>query len=307
MLVLGVDVGGTKIAAGLVTPGGRVLDRLTVPTPAASGPAAIIAAVHAAGAELMLRAPMPVTGCGVGAAGVIDPATGRVTSATAALPGWAGTDLRNELQDALGLPVTVLNDVHAHAIAEARRSPRGTSPGMLFLALGTGIGGAVVRHGKVEPGHGGAAGHFGHLPVPAAAGMPCACGKSGHLEAVASGPAILSRYRAATGQADVTDTREVFRRALAGDEAAAACVGGAAEAIGETIGGLLNALDPEIVVMGGGLAYAGPAWFTAIVRAARSSAIPVTQRCPVTLASNGEGAAVLGAALWHLDQGAAAA
>jgi glucokinase len=314
VLTLGVDIGGTKIAAGLVTPDGNVLAQLTVPTPAARGPAAIIAAIRDIGCALIRRSSEPVGGCGAGSAGVIDPVSGRVVSATSSLPGWAGTELREELAAAFSVPVTVLNDVHAHAVAEARFGAGASSRTMLLVALGTGIGGAFVRDGQVELGRHGAAGHFGHVPAVLAAGVPCPCGKSGHLESVASGPAILARYRAAAGHGDVLvagdmpvigdvpDTRDVFRRAAAGDQRAVTCVNDAATAIGEAIGGLVNALDPEIVVVTGGLAFADTAWFERITDTARASAIPVSEDVPITLAGHGASSAIVGAAAWHLER-----
>jgi glucokinase len=307
VLTLGVDIGGTKIAAGLVTSDGRVLDQLTVPTPAARGPAAIIEAVSDIGNALIRRSPDPVAGCGAGSAGVIDPVSGRVVSATSALANWAGTDLRGDLEGAFCVPVTVLNDVHAHAVAEARFGAGASSRAMLLVALGTGIGGAFVRDGQVVVGRRGAAGHFGHVPAVLAAGVPCPCGKSGHLESVASGPAILARYRAVarhravTDKGDVPDTRDVFRRAAAGDERAMNCVNDAATAIGEAIGGFVNSLGPEIVVVTGGLAFADAAWFGQITATARASAIPVSEDVPITLAGQGASSAIVGAATWHLE------
>jgi glucokinase len=303
MTVLGVDIGGTKIAVGLVRLDGTVLATAATPTPATEGAAAVIAAVRDVSAALLAQSQETVIGCGVGSAGVIDPSTGAVSSATSSLRGWAGTELRAELESALGLPVTVLNDVHAHAVAEARYGAGADQSSMLLVALGTGIGGAFVRDGRVELGRHGSAGHFGHVPVALATGVPCTCGRRGHLEAVASGPAILSRYLAAPGaDATVADTRGVFRRAAAGDQHAISVTDSAAVAIGEAIGGFLNTFDPATVVVGGGLAFADDGWFERIVAVAHESAIPAAAECPVIRSAHASDSAILGAATWFLEQ-----
>lgn len=171
MIALGIDIGGTKIAAGLVRSDGRILDRTTVPTPAREGSSAILDVACTTAESLLDRSPDRVVGCGIGSAGVIDPDSGTVSSATSSLADWVGTDLRGGVRRRLGLPVRVLNDVHAHAVAEARLGAGAGANRMLLLALGTGIGGALVDAGRVDRGRHGAAGHFGHLRSP----RPPAC------------------------------------------------------------------------------------------------------------------------------------
>lgn len=304
MIALGVDIGGTKIAVGLVDQDGRILRQVSVPTPAREGAEAILDAVRAAAMSLITEVAEPVAGCGVGAAGVIDPSSGVVTSATSSLAGWAGTDVPRRLQSLLGLPVRVINDVHAHALAESRIGAGAGADRLLLLALGTGIGGAIVDHGRPVRGRTGAAGHFGHVPVEQAAGLPCPCGSSGHLEAVASGPAILERYRTRLSVNDtdpqaVTDTREVFRRAADGDRVAKDCTQEAAAAIGAALGGLINSYDPDLVVLNGGLSRADPAWFADIVERTGAATIEVTADCPVVLSELADASAIAGAALWY--------
>ncbi|WP_460776088.1 ROK family protein, partial [Nocardiopsis nanhaiensis] len=137
-----LDIGGTKIAAATVTAEGEVGARHWRPTPAGKGPERILGTA----ADLVREAvgDLDTVGVGVGSAGVVDPATGRVRSATDALPGWAGTDLRGGLADALGRPVTVANDVHAHALGEYWRGAARGRPTALVLAVGTGVGAAQI-------------------------------------------------------------------------------------------------------------------------------------------------------------------
>ena len=299
--ILAADLGGTKITAGLVTPGGVVVARRTVPTPAAEGPNAVVAAVTAAlvavrddvaaAGDATVGAPVAV---GIGSAGVVDSATGRIISATDAIPGWAGTDLAHRLRHALGLDTQVLNDVHAHALGEATYGAGSGKSSLLLVAVGTGVGGAVVREGSVVTGARGLAGHVGHVPVPEAVGVPCTCGRSGHVEGLASGPGVLAAYRRAGGSAE--DTREVVARAETGEDLAGAVLRTCSFAIGRMIGGLLNVTDPEVVVVSGGMAGAGVLWWQGVHDGVAHEAIDLVAGTAVLPATAGPDAALFGAA-----------
>ncbi|WP_022888772.1 ROK family protein [Agromyces italicus] len=301
-LVIGVDLGGTKIAAGLVGDG-AVLDRETAPTPAQEGPEAVLAALVDVARRLVARAPAGalITGCGVGSAGVVAPGTGVIVSATDSLPGWAGTRVRGRLEAELGMPVAVVNDVHAHALAESRQGAGAGLATVLVLAAGTGIGGALVIDGRVQTGRVGVAGHFGHVTSPDAADRPCTCGGAGHLEAVASGPAMCADYRARSGDDSVDDGREVVRRALEGDADAETSVVLAGTALGRAVGGFVNSLDPDAVVVAGGLADSGELWWSAVRAAFAAERLPVLADTPLIPAELGGDAAILGAAALVTD------
>ncbi|MFJ1585986.1 ROK family protein [Streptomyces sp. NPDC088197] len=299
-LLAGVDIGGTKTAAALVTPEGVLLDRATLPTPARQGPAAVLDT--AARAVTLLG--RPVDAVGVGSAGVIDPGTGRVRSATSALPGWGGTDLRGLLAARLGLPVGVDNDVNAHALGEYWRGAAAGHACVLLLTVGTGVGGCVLIDGRVHHGAGGAAGEAGHLPVPAAAGLPCPCGGVGHVEAAASGPAMTAAYRElagarpghGTGAAPAT-LRLVNSRAQDGDPTALTVLRAGATALGEAVGGLVNVLAPDLVLLGGGVSRCGPVWWDTLRTTVASHLVPAVAGTPLRAGSLGDDAALYGAAL----------
>ncbi|WP_157000728.1 ROK family protein [Agromyces laixinhei] len=295
---IGVDLGGTKIAAGLVGEGGVVLGRASAPTPAVHGPGAVLDTVVRLARSLAERGgpEIVLSGCGVGSAGVIDRASGAVASATDSLPGWTGTPVRDALAAELGLPVSVVNDVHAHALGEALHGAGAGAPTVLMIAAGTGVGGALVIDGRVHSGRRGVSGHFGHVPSAEAAGRPCTCGRIGHLEAVASGPAMCAVYRESSGDPSVTDGRVVVQRAEAGDVHAEASVALAGRALGRTIGGLVNALDPDVVIVGGGLASAGEGWWRALREAADDERIALLADTPIVGAALGADAAIVGAA-----------
>lgn len=300
--VLAADLGGTKITAAVVTTAGTLLARRTVPTQAQHGPDAVVAALvealmtvrdEAAAGAAPAGSPAPVA-VGIGSAGVVDSASGRIVSATDAIPGWAGTELAARVREALGLDTRVLNDVHAHALGEATSGAGAGKSSLLLVAVGTGVGGAVVRDGAVVTGARGLAGHVGHIPAPEAVGVPCTCGRTGHVEGLASGPGTLSTYRRAGGEA--ADTREVVARAEAGEELAGEVLRTCSFAVGRMIGGLLNVTDPEVVVVSGGMAGAGPLWWQGVHDGVAHEAIDLVAGTAVLPATAGSDAALLGAA-----------
>lgn len=295
---IGVDLGGTKTAAGLVLPDGGVELACTAPTPAADGPEAIIGTVVQLITQIRTMAqesglPTP-TAVGIGAAGVINPATGAVVSATDHLNSWAGTRLAELVAARTGLKVRAINDVHAHAIGEARYGAGRGLGSVLLVAAGTGLGGSLVLDGIPVTGARHVAGHLGHIPAPEADGLPCSCGRTGHLEAVASGPGLLALYRRRGGTA--ADTRQVIAHAEAGDPVALDSVTLAARALGRAIGGWVNMLDPDAVILTGGLAQSGPLWWIKVVDAAQGQYIDAVAACPLLPAQRGTHAAIIGAA-----------
>lgn len=305
--VLAVDIGGTKITAARVELAEgqsrpQVLASRTVATPAREGAPAVLRAAADAlqrvEADARDTGAGPAAGIGVATAGVVDVHRGRITHATDAITGWAGADVRAACTGITPGPVAVLNDVHAHALGEATfgcgRSTGGT---LLQVAVGTGIGGAAVIGGKVLTGAHGAAGHLGHMAVAEAEGVPCPCGRTGHLEGLASGPGILAlaQRRGAAARA-VEDGRALAAAARAGDAAALEAYRIAGTATGRVIGSVLNLLDVPLVALSGGVARACPAWAEALRAAALAEEMDVLAGTPIVAAELGDDAALLGAA-----------
>jgi glucokinase len=255
-MMIGVDIGGTKIAAGVVDPAGQVIDRVQCATPVWRGAEAILAAVVEL-VEALRTAHSEIEAVGVGSAGQVDRASGVVVDANENLPGFRGLALRDRLQAALQLPVVVDNDVKAAALAEATFGAGRGAQQMLLVMIGTGIGGALVVDGEVYRGVAGIAGELGHIPLTLEGGPRCACGRNGCLEAYASGRAISAYYQQvsqsvnqAENQIDVVG---IAARARNGDELARAVLKRAGYALGLALGGLLNTLNPETLVLGGGV------------------------------------------------------
>lgn len=257
MRSLAVDIGGTKIAAARVSAAGEIEGEvLTVPTPADQGSRAVLDAA----AVLLHRLGVDdVSAVGVSSAGVIDSSTGTVRGATASIAGWTGTRISAQLSEAVQRPVFALGDGHAFAVGEAVYGRAKEADSVLVLAVGTGVGGSFVAGRTPMVGSHWAGGHFGHVPVPQADGMPCYCGKLGHLEAIGSGAGMLRWYHLHGGGPGLQTARELFRVADTNSTAARAIELGAS-AVGTAAGGLANAFDPDVVVIAGGLSQAGSRW-----------------------------------------------
>lgn len=302
--VVGIDLGGTKTAAGLVDEHGRVLHMAQTPTLAREGAEAILESTAELIRGLLHRAgtegwdPQAI---GVGSAGVIDPLAGVVVSATDSILGWAGTRLADELVHRTGLPVWAINDVHAHAMGESWLGASKGQTSSLLVAVGTGVGGSLIENGVPQLGAHFSAGHVGHIASPYAYDdgepLPCTCGRSGHVEAIASGPSILQWYRRlALADKEARSARDVYTFAVEGDLAALEAITRGAAATGQAIGGLANILDPSIVVISGGMADSGPIWWDSMQRAFESELMDQLVGLPVVHARLGNGAAVIGAA-----------
>lgn len=289
---LGIDIGGTKIAAGLVAADGPVDPSMTtVPTPLGGAAAILKATAELARSVLAGSAPVAV---GVGAAGVIDRA-GAVFSAVGTIPGWQGTDLRGELGTLLAADVTVLNDVHAAALGESEWGAGGGLSSFLMVTVGTGVGGAIVRAGELDRGVSGTAGSLGHTASRMAPTRLCSCGQRGHVEAVAAGPAIEAAYREATGRH--CSVPEVARAAASGDAHAVRVIDDAADALGVALADAMNLLDVAGVVVGGGVASLGSWYLDRVRRAFAGAALPGPARAPILPAALGTSATLAGAGL----------
>ena len=255
--VVALDVGGTTIKAGRFDRRMEPLARERVPTARERGPAAVVERL-AETAERM-RGDAERDGRRVAAAGVVVPGIVEEAQGVALFSanlGWERLPLRDLLAERLGLPVVLGHDVRAGGLAEGRRGAARGASDFLFLALGTGIAGAVTVGGQpcLRP----YAGEIGHVEVEPD-GRPCPCGGRGCLETVASGAAIAAAYTARAGTVAPVTAADVARRAASGEPAAAAVWQAAVDALARAVVTYTRILAPELVVVGGGLAGAGPA------------------------------------------------
>lgn len=293
-LALAVDIGGTKILAGLVAADGAIVTSEQVATPAREGAEAIITAVAGLCRKVLEAAPAPVQRCGVGTAGVVGE-HGEITSATDHLAGWAGTQLQQRLIETLGLPVTVLNDVQASGLCEGVIGAARGKRSALIVALGTGVGGSIVRNGRVDRGAWGIAGSIGHHLSPLRQGRPCPCGSVDHLEAYASGTAMELEFARRTGRD--TSLRDIAALAQGGDAEAISVIAEAAEVLGTVIGSANNVVDAEIVVVAGGVVALGDRLLAPAREAAKREALGLSKAVKIVPARYGPTACLIGAGL----------
>ncbi len=307
--VIGIDVGGTKIAGGIVYYTSREADpevRLyrSVPTEAKRGGAAVLDTIVALVGELLDSASEtvggPVLGVGVAAAGRISQTDGSIAYANEILPGWTGQPVQARLESTYHLPASVLNDVQGHALGELRHGAARGCQTCIMVAVGTGLGGSIVVNGDVLGGAHGFAGELGHTLNPAAAGVRCACGADGHLESIASGSGIENRYVALGGEP--LSGAEISRRAAQGEELAQQVIELAGHSLGESIGSWATMIDPELVVLSGSVTKAGDAWRAALQRGLEEQ-LPIEMRAlPIVEAKLGNNAPIIGAAERVLDK-----
>jgi glucokinase len=298
--VIGVDVGGTKVAVAAVA-GGRAEHVVERPTPLES-PEALLAAVEAQVREVA-ESSGALAAVGVGVPSQIDFATGTVL-ASVNIP-LQGVPLREELESRLGVPVFVDNDANCAALAEAQITDGGPARYLVMLTLGTGVGGGLVIDGRIFRGATGLGAELGHLVIDAdGPECPGNCPNRGCLEALCSGTALERDASAAAGKR--VKGREVVEAARGGDADARALLERLGTWLGVGIASLVNAFEPEHVVIGGGLSAAGDLFLDTAVREAGSRALPaIWERANVSLAKGGAEAGVIGAGVLALQERAA--
>ena len=286
-LVVGLDIGATKTIAGLVTSKGCLVKSLQVAT--APAPAAILAAARGLCAALIEQAAAPVLGIGIGCAGVVDSRSATVIHANDNLPGWSGTDLRALAVG--GLPVVAENDVRAMAYGEATLGAGRGYDSLLCVTVGTGIGGALIFKGEIWPGANFSAGEIGYLVIGREDGEPLI------LDQYASGPAIERAWQAAAGADERPPLTEISARAYAGDASAQVVIRRKAREFGAILAGYSTSINPQAVIVGGGVAQIGALWWDAFAGAFRAQLPPLLASTELLPAALGVEAVLLGAAM----------
>lgn len=304
MLNVGIDIGGTKIAGGVVDAAGGIIEKLRVDTPADVD--ALVDAV--VGMAETLRSRHDVTSIGVAAAGFID--RDRATVIHAPNIAWRNEPLRAVLEARLNAPVSIENDANAAGWGEFRFGAGRGHRDIVMLTMGTGVGGAVVADGALYRGGHGIGGELGHIRFERN-GLPCGCGQNGCLEQYASGRALQREAAAIASESGIGAAlasvragdgtihgSEISRLVLAGDAGALEALRRVATALGEACGGFQAVLDPELFVIGGGVAQLGDVLLEP-VRTAYETSLPGFGDRPVadfTVAKLGNDAGLIGVA-----------
>ena len=317
--VLGIDIGGTNLVVGAVAEDGSALHALrSEPTRPEEGSDAVLRRLAAMGRAAMdeTRKTVPgaeFAGVGAGAPGPLDTKRG-VVLLTPNL-GWVNLPLRQLLQDALGVPARIDNDANCAVLGEWWRGAARGGKHVIGITIGTGIGGGIIVDGRLYHGASDCAGEIGHTTVEVN-GRRCKCGNYGCLEAYASGPAIARRAVEAIeagqtsklpdyvdGALEKITAQTVYQAAHDGDELAEEVVGDTAKFLGAGIANMINIFNPEIVVVFGGVTYAGERLFGPLRREVAKRAFkPAVAVCRIVPAELTGTAGVYGAARTFIDQ-----
>ncbi|MCU0514980.1 MAG: ROK family protein [Anaerolineae bacterium] len=278
-LAIGIDIGGTKIALALVDDRGQIVQQQRLPTEASTGPAAILDRLAQAVKALVAAAGQPVRGIGAGCPGHVDAATGVVRRAVNL--GWHDVPFGEHLAAATGLPVVVDNDVRVWAAGERLAGAGRHTPDFVFLALGTGLGGAAVLNGQLVPGSNRFAMEVGHVPV-LAQGRRCSCGLTDCAEMYVSGKGLLAGlayHRAAFPHSPLAalpqaTTADLLAAAAAADPLAQHILAEARQVLIQVATWCAVLLNPQRIIIGGGLAQAAPALLAGLEAAVRDRVLP---------------------------------
>jgi glucokinase len=313
-LFIGIDLGGTTVKGALVSATGEILHEIRVDSEQKNSERLfnqIVEAVNSLRSDA--RAGGQVRAIGIGLPGLVNRKTGRIEVMTN-LPGLSEIDVIAELSRETGLAVALDNDANAAAYAELQAGAARGRKDVFFVTLGTGIGAGLVINGHIYRGAMGFAGEFGHMTIDPE-GIECACGNIGCLETIASGPNIVRRtrerlYRDRTSSLSrlaIPRDREftaedIARAAREGDEMAQVMMERTGMFLGIAIAAVINLLNVEMVVMGGGVMEAGDLILKPTVKETRRRAFPPSfNSCEIVIAKLGPSAGMIGAALLARD------
>jgi len=312
--VIGVDIGGTKVAAGVVDASGKILTQLRKPMAANDGAEAGFKAVTSAIDSLLAgEAAKPqaqVKAIGICAPGPLDPKSGVVLNPPN-LPCWRNFPLAARIAEVYRVPVKVDNDANAAALAETIWGAARGYRYVFYATVGTGIGTGIVLDGRIYHGHTGSAGEGGHVTIDYR-GPLCPCGKRGCIEVLAAGPAIALRARArvaaepargsallglAQGKIEALTSEMVGKAYAAGDALAQEVLQETAELLTVWLGNIVDLFDPDVLVVGGGVAAMLNPFFAEIKRLLPSWCVnPRASEIPLVLAHYGADAGIAGGA-----------
>ncbi|HEX7195816.1 MAG TPA: ROK family protein [Candidatus Limnocylindria bacterium] len=312
--ILGIDIGGTKLAIGLATPDGRLLAEIRRPSDAHHGPDAMIDRIIGLSREVVADAGWSIDrldAVGVGCGGPLDPWRGVIRNALN-LPGWIDIPLVTRLESAFGRPTFVDNDANAAALGEQRFGAGRGVRNLVYLTVSTGVGGGLVLDDRLYHGENGNGGELGHISVQVG-GRPCHCGSSGCIETYCSGTNIAARAREALAgdpsgplaarERSAITAEDVAAAARDGDPLARAVWDETMELLAGGIVSIIHAFNPRLVVLGGGVTRAGDLLFEPVRRIVAERTMPwLAEVVDVVPAELGELTGVLGAVAIALDR-----
>lgn len=302
MIRIGVDVGGTKIEAAALGPGGTVIARQRIPS--TTRYSTLIESIRDLVSRVRQEAGCSETSIGVGHPGSINPRTGLIRNANSSH--LNGQPLDRDLAAALGQPVRCANDANCFTLSEATDGAAAGAHCVFGVITGTGVGGGIVINGRLHEGAGLIAGEWGHTALPRPSpeespGPPCGCGRLGCVESWCSGPALARDHETVTGEALTADA--IAARALSGDRAAGASLARHADRLARSLSTVVNVLDPDVIVLGGGLSNL-PGLSGELQVRLIPHVFTDEMRTRVVVNRHGDSSGVRGAAwLWPLENG----
>jgi glucokinase len=296
-MIAGVDIGGTKIAMGLVDDTGKVITRFDIPVEVDRGPASARDSMLRVMREL--KADGGFTGIGIGSTGPVDTITGEFGDVNT-LPGWQGWNPMEELADAFHVKIALENDADAAALGEARWGAGKGKRSLIGLTVGTGIGAGIILDGNIYRGAGNAHPEIGHH-IMEPAGPLCTCGAIGCWESLAAGPAIEQWFAEQNPDSAARTCKEICRMARAGDAAAQRAVDRLAMYLGIGLSNVIHMLMPEVIALSGSVMQSADLLLDKMRAVVRNNCRVVpSEFCEITLSLLGADAGLIGAAeVWH--------
>ncbi|MDY0408438.1 ROK family glucokinase [Virgibacillus soli] len=305
---LGIDIGGTAVKIGIVTIDGKIVHKWEIPTNKTEQGKHIVKEVWESISTFMHNNSIPlntIQGMGIGAPGFVNREAGIIYEAVNI--GWKNFDLAAQFKTISNLPVFVENDANMAALGEFWRGAGDLAPNMIAITLGTGVGGGVIANGTLLDGVNGTAGEIGHLTVDPN-GYLCNCGRHGCLETVASATGIVRQaYETAkkhpSGQINqfiqenkTITTKDIFHLASLGDEDANEIIMYTADVLGLAIANIATVINPEKVLLGGGVSKAGNQFIEPLKKAFKKYALSrISAACEFSIAKLGNDAGIIGA------------
>ncbi|QIZ68361.1 ROK family glucokinase [Geobacillus subterraneus] len=302
----GIDLGGTTIKMAFVTTSGDIVHKWEIPTNISNHGEHIVADIARSLDETLAalgETKERLLAIGIGAPGPVEEETGMLYEAVNL--GWTNYPLKQQLEAATALPVAVDNDANIAALGEMWKGAGGGARHLLFVTLGTGVGGGVIANGAIVRGTNGAGGEIGHMAMIADGGAPCNCGKTGCLETIASATGIvrianeklMGDERPSALRGGEVTAKAVFDAAKAGDALALEVVDEVTRCLGLALANAANVTNPEKIVIGGGVSKAGDILVKHVAVHFRRFAFPrVAAGAEIALATLGNDAGVIGGA-----------
>lgn len=300
-VVAAADLGATHARIGICDLSGAVLARVGTPLEIAEGPEKVLASVRAQISTMLEQIGRPqadLLAIGLGLPGPVQHSSGR-PARPPLMPGWDNFDVPGEMQRYFAVPVLVDNDVNIMALGEywSRRPP---TENMVFVKVATGIGSGIISDGRLQRGADGAAGDIGHIPIARGAGVPCRCGKTGCVEAMAAAPAITAALH--TARPDIVSASDLIDRVRAGDLDAIRAVRQAGRDVGEVLNTCVSIVNPSVIAIGGLMAQAGEHLLAGIREVVYGSSTPLaTQHLVIEESTTGPDVGLIGASILAIE------